>query len=162
MKHRLMILSLLFATALSLAGQEVVVPKKWDLKTGIEYAIKKNIQVQKARITTQKSEINLKQSKEALFPSVSANSSFSYSNGKIQTDGVEAKNNASLGSNYSINAGMTLFNGLKNFNTIKQNELLKHPKPRLLLVKTFYQPVALQKPISVKYSPNTAVTFILS
>jgi len=126
MKHRLMILSLLFASALSLAAQEVVVvPEKWDLKTCIEYAIKKNIQVQKARITTQESEINLKQSKEALFPSVSANSSFSYSNGKIQTDGVEAKNNASLGSNYSINAGMTLFNGLKNFNTIKQNELLK-------------------------------------
>lgn len=126
MKHRLLIFSLLLASTLSLAAQERVVgPEKWDLKTCIEYAIKKNIQVQKARITTQESDINLKQSKEALFPSVSANSSFSYSNGKIQTDGVEAKNNASLGSNYSINAGMTLFNGLKNINTIKQNEQLK-------------------------------------
>jgi outer membrane protein len=126
MKHGFLIFSLLLASTFSLSAENVVEkPAKWDLKTCIEYARKNNIQVQKARITTQENEITLKQSKESLFPSVSASNSFNFSNGKIQTDGVEAKNNATLGSNYSLNTSMTLFNGLKNYNTIKQNELSK-------------------------------------
>jgi len=126
MKQRLLIFSLLFASILSLAAQETVEkPVNWDLKSCISYAKKNNIQVQKVKISSKETDINLKQSKEALFPSLSANSSLSYSNGKIQTDGVDSRYNATLGSNYSINASMTLFNGLKNYNTIKQNELLK-------------------------------------
>lgn len=128
MKQGLLIISLYFAVFFSLAAQETVEkPTTWNLKSCIEYARKNNIQVQKVRLSTEGSEINLKQSKEALYPSVSATSSFSYSNGKIRKSDTEDLyvNNASAGNSYSISAGMTLFNGLKNYNTIKQNALLK-------------------------------------
>lgn len=128
MKQKILIISMLFACTISLSAENTLEkPAKWDLKTCIEYAKKNNIQVQKARISTQESDITLKQSKEALYPNVSASSSFSFSNGKIKKSTTENEyvNNASLGSKYAINAGMTLFNGLKNYNTIKQNELLK-------------------------------------
>ena len=127
MKTRIFILSLLLASSMSLpAVTPTEKPAKWDLKTCIEYARKNNIQVQKAKISIQESDITLNQSKEALFPSLSASSSLNYSNGKIRnTAGDYYSNNSSLGSRYSISAGMTLFDGLKNYNTIKQNELQK-------------------------------------
>lgn len=86
-------------------------PEKWDLKTCIAYAKENNIQVQQAKITTQTSSLTLQQSKESLYPNLSAGSSISYSN------------NTSLGSSYTLSAGMTLFNGMKNYNTIRQNRL---------------------------------------
>lgn len=100
-------------------------PKNWDLKTCIAYAKENNIQVQKSKISTESSTLTLKQSKEALYPSLSAGSSLSFSNGKYKADSLgNYKNNASLGSNYSLSAGMTLFNGMRNYNAIKQNQLL--------------------------------------
>jgi len=128
MKQKILIISIFLTCTLSLSAENTAEkPEKWDLKTCIEYAKKNNIQVQKAKISTQESDITLKQSKEALYPNVSASSSFSFSNGKIKKSSTENEyvNNASLGSKYAINAGMTLFNGLKNYNTIKQNELSK-------------------------------------
>ena len=128
MKTRTLLFGLLFAGSLSLLAENPTdKPAKWNLKACIEYAHKNNIQVQKAKISTLESEVTLKQSKEALFPSVSASSSFNFSNGKIKADSASNQyvNNASFGSKYTISAGMVLFNGLKNYNTIRQNELLK-------------------------------------
>jgi outer membrane protein len=127
MKLRIFFISLYFVSSLSLlANSQMDKPAKWDLKTCIEYARKNNIQVQKTRITSEKNSITLRQSKEALFPSVSANSSFSFSNSKIKKDSTQRYvNSSSFGSSYDIDASMTLFNGLKNYNTIRQNELQK-------------------------------------
>lgn len=119
MRSRIFILSLLFASSLSLLAESPTEkPAKWDLKTCIEYARKNNIQVQKARISSQENVITLQQSKEALFPSVSASSGYNLSNSK--------NSSVSSGTSYSLGANLTLFDGLKRYNTIKQNELQKN------------------------------------
>ena len=125
MKLKVCIICLLLSGTLHVSGQDstMVKPSVWNLKTCIDYACKNNIQVQKARISVQESNVDLQQSKTALLPSISASSSLNFSNGKVQDDDGAYLNNSSLGSSYSINAGMTLFDGLSNYNTIKQNKL---------------------------------------
>jgi len=99
-------------------------PEVWNLKTCLEYARKNNIQIQKAKISTQESIIDLQQSKEALLPNLNAGSSLGLSYGKAQDDATkDFVNTASLTSNYSLSAGMTLFDGLSSYKTIKQNKL---------------------------------------
>ncbi|MDP4278355.1 MAG: TolC family protein, partial [Bacteroidota bacterium] len=125
MKLKVCIICLLLSGATWMSGQ-VTAPQKpslWDLKTCLDYARKNNIQVQKARITIQESAIDLKQSKEALLPSVSAGSNLNLSSGKVQNVDGSYLNNTSVTSGYSINADMTLFDGLSSYKTIKQNQL---------------------------------------
>lgn len=125
MNLKVCIISLLLSGTLLIYGQDSdpVKPLVWNLKTCIEYARENNIQVKKARINVQESNVNLKQSKEALLPNVSAGSNLNLSNGKVENVDGEYLNNTSLSSNYSISANMTLFDGLSNYNTIKQNKL---------------------------------------
>jgi outer membrane protein len=125
MKQGIILFSLSFLLTLTLQAQQAAEkPAQWDLKNCIEYACKNNIQVQQSKISTESSALTLKQSKNALLPSVSASTSLSYSNGKLKNDSTGAyMNNASWGSTYGISAGMTLFDGMKNYNTIRQNKL---------------------------------------
>jgi len=118
MRLRIFIFSLLFASSLSLLAENLIEkPAKWDLKTCIEYARRNNIQVQKARITSQENGITLEQSKKELFPSVNASGGYNLSHGE--------NNGVSYGTSYSLGASLTLFDGFKKYNTIKQNELQK-------------------------------------
>lgn len=125
MKHSFLVIALLIAEfTVQPIWAQTLKSEKWDLKTCILYARENNIQVRQSKITTETNALTLQQSKEALLPSVSASSSASYSNGKLKNDSTGAyRNNASLGSSFGINAGMTLFNGMKNYNTIRQNKL---------------------------------------
>lgn len=125
MKHSILVIALLIAelTVQPMLAQTSK-PEKWDLKTCIQYARENNIQVRQSKISSATEALTLQQSKEALLPSVSASSSVSYANGKLKNDSTGAyRNNASFGSSYGINAGLTLFNGMRNYNTIRQNKL---------------------------------------
>ncbi len=111
----------------------------WSLKDCIDYSIEHNIELQKSKIALQESEIDVKSAKAALFPNLSFSTS---QNGRYQPyieDGIGSSivtNDGSGGSrvstsqdhftysgSYGINAGMTLFNGGKNWRSIKQQRL---------------------------------------
>jgi len=104
--------------------------KQWTLQECLDYALKNNIQLKQQALSTKSSKEDVLQSKSALFPSVSFNTSQTlnykpYSKYTKIEDGnaVEIDNAFSYNGSYSISARWTVWNGGRNYNTIKQNEL---------------------------------------
>ncbi len=91
-------------------------PMRFSLEECIRYAEENNYTLQTYGLNIQSSEINLKQAKENIAPSVSASVSQGLGTNHYQKS-------VSWNGNYGISAGMTLFNGLSNYNSIKQSKL---------------------------------------
>ena len=89
---------------------------RFSLEDCIRYAEENNYTLQTYGLNIQSSEINLKQAKENIAPSVSASASQGLGTNHYQKS-------VSWNGNYGISAGMTLFNGLSNYNSIKQSKL---------------------------------------
>jgi len=87
-----------------------------SLEECLRYAEEHNFTLQNAGLSVASSEISLRQAKENIAPSVSASASQGFNANNYQK---------SIGWNgsYGINAGMTLFNGLYNYNNIKKSQL---------------------------------------
>jgi outer membrane protein len=97
--------------------------KIWTVDDCIQYALEKNIQVQKAKISNDIFEVNLKFAKSAWYPSLSgsARQNFDWSN-KLNTTTGSTVFAGTNGTNISINSGMTVYNGLKLHNAVKKSE----------------------------------------
>ncbi len=106
--------------------------KKWTLQECVDYALTHNIQLKKSTIAQQMAEEDVLQSRAALLPSLSASTTQSMTyrpfiasgqstvaNGYVQSSIDKVYYNGS----YSVNANWTVWNGNRNKNTIKQNEL---------------------------------------
>jgi outer membrane protein len=96
-------------------------PIVWTLRNTIDYALKNNIQIQKSKLNKQVNEETYKQAKSSIFPTISVGVSESFSNIKDSTKNF--RYNQSFISNYSINSSLTLFNGFKTSNNIKEQKL---------------------------------------
>jgi len=123
---------LILTAACSMATLAVQAQKKWTLDECISYAMEHNLTLQKARLNTQSAEEDVKGARAALLPSLNAhtsqtigyrpwqeNGTVTVTNGKVETKVDKAYYNGS----YGINAQWTLWNGNKNYNTLKQNKL---------------------------------------
>ena len=108
---------------LSITAQE----NKLTLKQCIETGLANNIDVLQSQLQMESDKITMNQSKLNLLPDLrgAASQSFSqgrsidpYSNSPV-TQGVSS-------SNYGLNSGVTLFNGLALQNRIKENSLTNH------------------------------------
>ncbi len=86
------------------------------LEECLQYAETNNFSLQAANINVSTSELNLRQAKENIAPTVSASLSQNVNFGNYEKS-------VGWGGNYGISAGMTLFNGLSNANKIKQSQL---------------------------------------
>lgn len=88
----------------------------FTLEDCIRYAEEHNYGLQSVGLNVQSSELSLRQAKENIAPSVSASASQGFNANNFQK---------SIGwnGNYGINAGMTLFNGLSNYNNIQKSKL---------------------------------------
>jgi outer membrane protein len=111
------LISITFGTYLEAQG------KIWSVDDCIQYAIEKNIQVQKAQVSSNISEINLNYSKAGWHPSLSGavRQNFDWSNQSTSLAGAtvfEGKN----GTDISLSSGMTVFNGNKIRNNVKKSE----------------------------------------
>ena len=106
--------------------------KQWTLRECIEYALQNNISLQKARLTRQSSLESVKESQAALLPSLgfstSQNATYrpwpetgssTVANGYVQSSIDKVYYNGS----YGLNANFTVWNGNRNFNTVKLNKL---------------------------------------
>ncbi|MBP5400516.1 MAG: TolC family protein [Bacteroidales bacterium] len=82
----------------------------------IQYAERNNPTLQSANLDVNVAEIRLKQTRLQMAPVVTANAgqNFGYSHGSEQF---------SINGNYSVNAGVEIFNGLNTYNSIKQSEI---------------------------------------
>jgi outer membrane protein len=98
--------------------------KIWSVDDCIQYALEKNIQVQKAEVGSDISEINLNYSRSAWYPSLSSSvrENLSWSNVLNTTPGstVFKGNN---GTNISLSSGMTLYNGNKLRNEVEKSRV---------------------------------------
>lgn len=132
---------ILFATLLfSLGGATAQTQQLWSLKDCIDYSMEHNIQLKMEKLSLEESDINVKSAKAALFPSLSfstsqngryqpyfddAGNSFVTSDGSGGSRVSSSQDHFSYSGSYGVNAGMTLFNGGKNVNNIKQQKVTR-------------------------------------
>jgi outer membrane protein len=118
--------SILLVLPLTMHAQSTV--SAWDLKTCIDYALQHNIQVQQANIGVESSKIDLLTAKAARLPSLSGNISQTFANSKVATVNNQYvsegyADQSQINGNYSLNAGLTLFNGNQTAQNIQQQKL---------------------------------------
>lgn len=99
--------------------------KRWTLKECIDYARQENIQVKKSIISTESYDIDISQSKAALFPSLSGSISQRYTNSQSPDGNGDYHYEGLFNGQYTLNANWTIYNGGINKNNIKQAKLQK-------------------------------------
>lgn len=118
MRKYCLFICLLFNITLGAFSQESAnnQTNTFTLEECIRYAEEHNYGLQSAGLNVNSSELSLRQAKENIAPSVSASASQGFNANNYQK---------SIGwnGNYGINAGMTLFNGLSNYNNIQKSKL---------------------------------------
>ncbi len=113
----------------------VVVPaqtKQWTLQECLDYALQNNITLQRAKLQQQSAQEDLKQSKAALLPSLSASTNQSVGYRPWQDAGTTTVTNGTVNAkvdktyyngSYGLNAQWTVWNGNRNRNQVKLNQL---------------------------------------
>ena len=105
---------------------------KWSLKDCIDYAMANNITLKKSGLTKQSSGEDLKQAQAALFPSLSVSTSHSVGYRPWINQGTATVSNGTVATgvdktyysgSYGVNANWTVWNGNKNRNNIKLDNL---------------------------------------
>lgn len=129
----------LFAILL-LASGGLMAQQPWSLKDCIDYSMEHNIQLKMEKISLEESNINVKSAKAALFPSLSFStsqngryqpyfddkgSSFVTSDGSGGSRVSSSQDHFSYSGSYGINARVTLFDGGRNINNIKQQNVTR-------------------------------------
>lgn len=109
-----------------------VVPGVWTLQMCIDYARENNLQVHSARLDLQNSEIQLKTAKASRLPSLSFNSTQGFTNGNKLNDNGEFVTESQYTGTYQIGTSMTLYNGGKINNTVRQQEILQQANSLLV------------------------------
>lgn len=122
MKAQTLFLSIILAS-LSITG--LAQNKTWSLDECINHALENNIQVKQANLSAARSEVQASQSRDNRLPSVSAsvrqNLGWSKS---LDTQTNSYSNFSGLNStNYSVSSNVTLFNGFRLQNALKQSEI---------------------------------------
>ena len=106
--------------------------KKWTMQECIDYAMENNITLQKSKLQKQSATEDLKGSKAALLPSLSASTNQSVGYKPWRDNGVATVTNGTVNAkvdkayyngSYAFNAQWTVWNGGKNTNTIKLNQI---------------------------------------
>jgi outer membrane protein len=93
----------------------------WTLQDCIQYALKKNVTVRGSELTYKSNTVYADQARASQLPSLNAsvNENFNWSKSNSTTDNFSGANSSS----YGVNSSVTLFNGSKLTNTIKQADL---------------------------------------
>lgn len=99
--------------------------KAWTLRECIDYARQENIQVKKSNISAESYDVDISQSKAALFPSLSGSVSQRYTNSQTANGNGDYRYEGFFNGQYTLNANWTIYNGGKNKNDIKQAKLQK-------------------------------------
>ena len=117
MKRYILSLLVLMAASVGASAQAA-----WTLQECIDYALENNIQLQLKQITEQSSQVDVAQSRAALYPTLnfSNGNNLSFQNTASYNEYNEEGNNASLQSSFRLNSGMTLYQGGKLLNNIRK------------------------------------------
>ena len=99
--------------------------KTWSLEECINYALNKNISIQKTVLTNDRNQLTADQAQANRLPSLNASASenFNWYKGFDSSTGSYGSSKGSNSTNLSLNSSVSLFNGEKLANKIKQAEL---------------------------------------
>jgi outer membrane protein len=96
--------------------------KLWNLRECIDYALANNLQIKRSALTVETNQVNQRQNKMNQVPTVNASTSYGYNWGRgidpTSNQFVNSQRNAVLDA--GVQASVTLFNGFRIQNTIKQ------------------------------------------
>ncbi|MEM6767682.1 MAG: TolC family protein [Bacteroidota bacterium] len=125
MLRKTLILVWLFATVLCTTAQDTNPNGDlWDLRRCLEYALETNLTLKQALLDRQVSKVNLNESLENRYPSLSAGSNarrfFGRNVNPFTNEFVETAVNSL---DMSANSSVPIFRGLRTANTIKRNRL---------------------------------------
>jgi len=115
-------LLLLILSALPLRAQDT---KAWTLRDCIEYALQNNIQIKTKEVSLETAEASLEQARAAQLPTLNFSSSFGANFRNVSTfnDYMEKSGLTSFSNNFGLNSGMTLYQGGRLRNTVKQQQV---------------------------------------
>lgn len=117
-KHILSVLTALLMAAVLQAQQTT----GWSLQQCVDYALKNNIQIQQSDINVKLSELSLMQSKANALPNLNGNFSHTYNYGRtIDRFTNQFADDRVLSQNFYLSTNIIVFQGLQNWNTIRQN-----------------------------------------
>ncbi|MCX2450789.1 TolC family protein [Pedobacter sp. PLR] len=101
-------------------AQEVI-----TIQEAIEKTLTNNLQVKQSKYSESLSDENLKQSKNALLPTLNGNGSYNINFGRSVDPSTNSFNSSQFSSlNAGLSAGVNVFQGFQKINQIKQNKLL--------------------------------------
>jgi len=115
------ILCALFCSFLTFSSfsQEV-----WSLEKCILHSQKASIAINQSELGVSQADINLDQAKQDRYPSLNANTGVNWNFGRtVDITTNEFNTQTIFSNNYGLNTGVTLFNGFRIKNNIKQSEL---------------------------------------
>lgn len=130
MNLRTVCIGTILSASIPFYAQDSAERKEWTLKDCIDYALEKNIQLQQNKISLQESEIDIKDARASLFPSLSFSTGHNLVNRPYQqqsntvsgTEIISSNNKSTYNGNYSLNAQWTLWNGGRRLNNLKQQK----------------------------------------
>lgn len=121
MKKKIIFLIPLFAFLLF--GVRVAAQQEWSLQKCINYAYENNLQIKQSKLNAESSKESLLQSKLRFLPSVNASISQNTGWGRsIDMATYRYSSKRSSQAYGSLNANLTLFNGLQNVNNMRQKQ----------------------------------------
>ncbi len=104
-------------------GLRVAAQQEWSLEKCINYAYKNNLQIKQSKLDELSSKEDLLQSKLNFLPSFNASASQSTGWGRSIDMATYSYTNRRSNQAYgSVNANLTLFNGLQNVNNLRQKQ----------------------------------------
>jgi outer membrane protein len=122
MKRIYLLISLLMALCFHEISAQV---KKWTLEDCINYAVANNIGLQRQKLQSESSEVNLLKSKLDILPTLNLGSNANVGFGRSinpVTNLITFKQN--LSNSYSLSSNLDIFNGFTTLNTIAANKFL--------------------------------------
>ena len=94
--------------------------KKWTLKECIDYAIENNVTLKQVKLKAKSAQEDVKQSRAALLPTVTASSNQGVGYSPFDESGADK---TYYSGSYNVNAQWTVWNGGQNTNALKINKL---------------------------------------
>ena len=120
MKKQIAVLTVI----LVLFGLSASAQKVWTLEECVNHALTNNLQVKQQMLMVESAKADLLQSKLDLLPGVNGNASHAYNYGQtVDRYTNQFATSRTQSNNFSLQAGVTLFNGFQKLNGIKQNQL---------------------------------------
>lgn len=97
--------------------------KKWSIYECIDYAIENNISLQQQVLNAELAQEDVKSAKGSFLPDLRGSASQSWNFGSsIGQNGVRISRDT-RGNNFGVNTGITLFDGMRNVNTLESAKL---------------------------------------